>query len=819
MTKGTADARPVLHMIGNAHLDPVWLWSWQEGCAEAIGTCWAAVDRLEEGDGFIFTKGEAHIYAWIEELDPDLFERIRTFVAQKRWVVVNGWWIQPDCNVPSGESVIRQALYGKRYFKDRFGIDVPTGYNVDSFGHPGTFPMLLRHTGSDSYTFMRPNAAELDLPGEIFRWQSPDGSEVTAFRIQGAYNTSKREMPLPEKTDLHYEKIAAAGHPFMCFYGVGNHGGAPTRANIDEIERRIAAGEALAFSDPERFFDEVRDGDWPVYDQELQFHAVGCYAAASTLKALNRKAEGLLEQAEAMATLATRETGAPYPRARFEELWRVLLFNQFHDTLGGTSLESACIDSERELGGVIHGAELELNAAIRRLARTIAPSPVPEDATMLLFNTNGQAARLLMEAEPWVDKDIVSKRIVVDEDGAPVPFQYADPHGKTTGLQRIAFPLDIPAYGWRMLRFTVDENGISAPPVGFGKETEERVFETAGHRLEIGPDGALASLRGADGQEVFTAPGHRAILVEDRSDTWGHGGKSFGLTGDEATLERVRLIEAGPVRKVVEVTTTARASRITTAIVLPEDGTLPVELRVHLDWREQHRLLRFAYPFGAAAMECEVPGGWAARPMDGREVPALRWLRATAPGREAALVNDAKYSFAGQDGTVYVTAIRSPVFAHHDPIPVVDGARYRYMDQGEHSFTFQIRAGASVTRKQAVELADTLNKPPVVTPHVARAGTGAPRGQWLQIDARSAHVSTLKWAEDGGHAVLRLCDLDGDGAAAEVAGMTAPLRPRALATFGLTETGIAALDGLERPLDGATELPAAASGATTGSRT
>ncbi len=790
--------RPMLHMIGNAHLDPVWLWRWQEGCAEAIGTCWAAIDRLEEGDGFVFSKGEAHIYAWIEELDPDLFARISHYIAKRRWVVVNGWWIQPDCNIPSGESVIRQALYGKRYFKEKFGIDVPTGYNVDSFGHPGTFPMLLRHTGTTSYTFMRPNASELDLPGEIFRWRAPDGSEVNAFRIQGAYNTSKREMPLPEKTDLHYEKIAAAGHPFMCFYGVGNHGGAPTKANIDEIERRIAAGERLKFSDPETFFDEVEDGKWPVFADELQFHAVGCYAAASALKTLNRKAESLLEQAEAAATLATRETGVPYPRDRFERLWRILLFNQFHDTLGGTSLESACIDSERELGGVIHGAELELNAAIRHLARTIAPSPHPEDATMLLVNTNGQAAHCLMEAEPWVDKDIVSRRIVVDEEGTPVPFQYADPHGKTTGLQRIVFPLDMPAYGWRMLRFKVDDEGVSAPPVGFGKPVEQRSFRTAGYAMEIDGNGAIASLRDGSGANILTAPGHKAILVEDLSDTWGHGGKSFGLDGEAMTLKKVRVIEEGPVRTVVEVTCSARASCMITRIVLPEDGTLPVELRVHLDWREQRTLLRLAYPTGATEMECEVPGGWSARPMDGREVPALRWIRATGPTREVALVSDAKYSFAGKDGTVFVTAVRSPVFAHHDPIPVEAGARYRYMDQGEQDFTIWLHAGKKISRNAAVEMAETLNKPIIVTPHVARSGTAGPKGQWLRVEASGAYVSTLKMAEDSDMPVLRICDLDGNGSSARIEGHERALKPWALASLGLRADDLCELDGLER---------------------
>ena len=318
----TEAQRPLLHLIGNAHLDPVWLWRWQEGCAEAIGTCWAAVDRLREGNGFVFTKGEAHIYRWIEELEPALFAEIRRYVDEGRWIIVNGWWIQPDCNVPNGESVIRQALYGKGYFMEKFGVEPSTGYNVDSFGHPGTFPMLLRHTGFTSYTFMRPGPHEMDLPGELFTWKSPDGSALPAFRIQDAYNTSKRSTPLPEKIDQHYAHIDKHGHPFMAFYGVGNHGGAPTIENINEIEVRIARGENLVYSDPERFFREVDTDNLPVVDSELQFHAIGCYSVASSLKALNRKAESLLEQAEAASALVHTAVGTAYPAERFASLYR-----------------------------------------------------------------------------------------------------------------------------------------------------------------------------------------------------------------------------------------------------------------------------------------------------------------------------------------------------------------------------------------------------------------------------------------------------------------------------------------------------------------
>ena len=802
MTNNVSSPAHPLHLIGNAHLDPVWLWRWQEGCAEAIGTCWAAIDRLEEGEGFIFTKGEAHIYAWIEQLEPALFDRIRHYVAKGRWVIVNGWWIQPDCNVPSGESVIRQALYGKRYFREKFGVDVTVGYNVDSFGHPSTFPMLLRHTGSTSYTFMRPNSTEMELPAELFNWIAPDGSEVTAFRIQGAYNTSKREMPLPEKIDLNYQKIDQSGHSLMCFYGVGNHGGAPTIENIKEIEKRLGQGENLKFSDPNKFFDEVSAPDLPRYSQALQFHAIGCYAVASALKTLNRRAESLLEQAEAAATLASRETGIAYPRDSFEKLWRVLLFNQFHDTLGGTSLESACEDSVSELNLVIAGAEEQLNTAVRHLGRTIARPLDPTDATFLVMNFNGSDAERIVEAEPWVDKDTVSPRCIIDEDGNRIPFQYIDPHGKTSGLQRITFRLFVPAYGYRVLRFAVDaEYGIPASGLSFGKvaKPENLVFETAAYILRLdGKTGAIASLRNKhSGVNIFDGLANLGIVVEDNTDTWGHGPAHFGVQGAHMELVEVKDIDSGPVRRTLEVTAKCLSSTLRTTIVLPADPALPVQLRVTLDWQEKRHLLRLSYPIGAKTFEYEVPYGWEERADDGREVPGLRWVRAVSAEKTVALTNDAKYSFAALDGSLYITAVRSPVYAHHTPVELNDEASNRYMDQGEQTFTIEVFGAKHVSRRDTAALAEHLNKPLIATPHVSRGGTGPHRGQWLSPSVNSGVICALKMAEDSDDTIIRAVELDGKTDQLVLNGSAIALPPRGIVTARVQNAEITASDGLE----------------------
>jgi alpha-mannosidase len=157
-----------LHMIGNAYLDPVWLWQWQEGFQAAKATFRSALDRLRESDDFLFTSSSAAIYEWIEHNDPGMFEEIRERIAEGRWEIVGGWWIQPDCNLPDGESLARQGLYGQRYFKEKFGVTARVGYNVDSFGHSGMLPQILKQSGLDCYVFMRPSPQEKGLPGRPF---------------------------------------------------------------------------------------------------------------------------------------------------------------------------------------------------------------------------------------------------------------------------------------------------------------------------------------------------------------------------------------------------------------------------------------------------------------------------------------------------------------------------------------------------------------------------------------------------------------------------------------------------------------------------
>ena len=212
---------PKVHLIGNAHLDPIWLWRWQEGCGEVLQTFRSALDRLNEYPDFVFTCSSASYYKWVEEIDPDMFAEIRARVKEGRWVPVNGWWVQPDCNMPSAESFARQALYSQLYYNEKFGRICKTAYNVDSFGHSGMLPQIIKNGGMTAYVMMRPGAHENAEIPNMFMWESFDGTQIPTFHIPDAsgYGSGNAEA-INRSRDLAEKLINEEGHGMMIFYGV-----------------------------------------------------------------------------------------------------------------------------------------------------------------------------------------------------------------------------------------------------------------------------------------------------------------------------------------------------------------------------------------------------------------------------------------------------------------------------------------------------------------------------------------------------------------------------------------------------------------------
>jgi len=772
-----------MHMIGNAHLDPVWLWQWQEGFQEAKATFRSALDRLAEYDDFVFTSSSAVMYEWIERNEPAMFEEIRRRVAEGRWVLCGGWWLQPDCNLPSGESFVRQGLYGQRYFKEKFGVTATVGYNPDSFGHHGMLPQILKKSGMDYYVFMRPQPHEKELPSRLFRWRSDDGSEVLTFRIPFEYTRWGKEL------DEHVQKCAGElpasfGH-VMCFYGVGNHGGGPTKENLASIASLSGQGglPELTLSDPVRFFAEV-DPSWPipVVHDELQMHAVGCYSVHSGIKRWNREAENKLLVAEKFASVADRVAGQPYP-ADFASAWQHVLFNQFHDILAGTSIEPAYDDARDMHGYAMTIAASGLNYALQALSWRIGIPAEDGMVPIVVFNPNAwpvRAEAALQFGHPGlVGKSFLrGDEVLLDDEGRRVPMQVVQSLATTRFRQRIAFMADVPALGYRVYRVVAD---ASAPVLPAAAEATATTVENERYRLSIDPaTGWIASLFDKRaGVEAFAGPAARPVVLRDPTDTWGHNATRYDEEIGVFAATSVRLVEHGPVKSVLRVVSAYGRSTLTQDFIV-RAGVDPIEVAVKVDWHERFKLLKLRFPVAVAnpAATYEIPYGHIVREADGDEEPGQNWIdvsgEALGGGGGAygvSLLNDGKYAFDVRGAEMSMTVLRSPIYAHHIPGPIEEDKDYTFIDQGVQRFSYALLPHRGTWKDAgAVRHAAELNQRVIPLMETYHDGPLPQVGSFVSVSHDALVVSAIKKAEDGDDVIVRCYEAHGEPAVgAEIA--------------------------------------------------
>jgi alpha-mannosidase len=752
-------ARRRLHLIGNAHLDIAWLWLCWEGFAAVKATFRSALDRMVEYPDFQFSASSAAYYEWIELNDPAMFEEIRRRVAEGRWHLVGGWWVEPDCNIPGGEALVRQALLGQTYFRDRFGRTSTVGYNVDSFGHPASLPQILLKSGLSHYVFMRPQPHERKLPARTFAWESADGSRVTAFQVPFEYCTSV------ENLNAHLERCAAelreTASSSMCFFGVGNHGGGPTKANIEAIAQfKDGAAVELVFSSPERFFDELgsRARTLPLVHDELQHHASGCYAAHSGVKQWNRQAENRLLVAEKFGAIASKLAGLPYPE-RLREAWKSVLLNQFHDVLAGTSVEAAYDDARDAYGEALAIANRAMHQAIQAIAWQI-DIPVNEGGTpIVVFNPHAWPARANLELETDGLGDATA---LVDEQGQTMPLQTVASQARVGAWRRrVTFTTDLPAMGYRVLRTSGAPLPTTPAPAG------PSMLDTDRWRLTIDPSsGHVASLLDrVHGCEVLSAPGGRAVVMADASDTWGHGVRRFQQEVGGFTPIRVEIIEHGPVKSVIRVESHYQASRLVQDFALV-GGLDAIPVRVTVDWHERHKLLKLRWPVNVRMPRAtyEIAYGTIERPPSGDEEPGQSWFdvsgihERTGDTYGLSILNDAKYSFDVRGSEMSLTVLRSPAFAHHDPFQPDSWDDVTFLDQGVQRFHYTLlpHAGAwrgAGTARRAAE----LNQPPVAMIDTFHEGPMPGAHSFVEAIPSAIAVTALKLAEDGSADVVLRC--------------------------------------------------------------
>ncbi|MBE6726258.1 MAG: alpha-mannosidase [Ruminococcaceae bacterium] len=701
-----------VYCIGNAHLDPVWLWEWYEGYAEVKATFRSALDRMKEFPAYKFTSACAAYYEWVRDSDPAMFDEIRERVREGRWSVTGGWYIQPDCNIPSGESFARHALISQRFFREEFGKAAETGYNVDSFGHNGSLPMILRQSGMKHYVFMRPGPHEKpQIPDSLFLWQSADGSSVPTYRIPIQYNFNLGCFD-------NFEKVAgmASEHAMMAFYGVGNHGGGPTIRLLERMEEEL--DDRFVYATADEYFDAVRDLPLPVVKEDLQFHAKGCYSACSMIKKNNRISEHRMAAAEAYSVLSGRLAGTTYPSAEFERAWKNVLFNQFHDIMGGCSIRPAYDQAAMQHGEVQAIADRAENFACQQISwriDTVGDAPLRPDKPGWGAGWTNEGVGtpiVVFNSHPWdvtafVTVHDLPKR-VTDENGVPLPCQSVR-SPRTNGRNdkwEIGFLVTIPALGYKTLRaFYQDEAEEGKNPFAVG----ETFIENDRIRLTFDPaTGELVSMtEKGTGRELLSGPTETVLMDETDSDTWAHGIKAFRKVAEVFRSGEIKVIESGPVRATVRTWQRGEHTVIRRDYSLVA-GSDQVTVRTKVDFREHHRMLKFRIPTAVQNPKilCEIPFGTIERPADGSEQVCHRWFAATDPGQGGeglAVLNDAKYSFAADGSVLELTVLRGAIWADHF------GTRdefCEYMDQGEHEFTYALMPYRSVyeTTKRAAEL-------------------------------------------------------------------------------------------------------------------
>ncbi len=749
----------IVHMIGNAHIDPVWLWRWSEGLSEMVSTCRTMVGLLKKSDDLVFTKGEAAMYEWIEKTDPNLFEEIAKLIRAGRWEIVNGWWVQPDCNLPSGESFVRQSLYGKRYFFDRFGVDVKTGYNVDSFGHAATLPQILKKSGFEGYVFMRPNASEKDLPS-VFRWRSPDGSETTAFRLSRNYETRRDRGNLENHVKASLADASDLAGSTMSFYGVGNHGGGPTMAQVRYVRnhRNFSDGVTLEFSTTERYFDGIKDRvkDLPVVEDELQYHSIGSYSVNSKIKIMNRKCENSLLAAEGFAAIASEIERIPYPYERLEKAWKSLLFNQFHDLLGGTSVKESYEDACEELGGVIHEANRIKQVSLQTLAASIDTDGGGMPFTV--FNPSPFEREEYVEFEPWLNWGAWRDKILVDPDGEQVEYQRIHPSEIMRNTYRILFRTKVPPMGYCTYRLRKGEP-MKRPELQVQRNSVENGF----YRLEFTDDGRFKSFYDEKGKiERFSNPSNVPLVINDRTDTWSHGIPGYPRESKSMKGGRAELIENGTLRTTFRIVWRYKNSRITEYVSAYADD--PV-LRVHftVNWHEPYKLLKLGYFFEETQkIFAEVPYGIIERPADGREYPMQRAVFFEGDGSGLMIANNGKYAYDALNGEGRITVLRNPPYAWHMPAGVRRNRPVYFTDEGVQEFDLWIAGYPKDRRDVGLRYARALNEPLEVLSVPKHLGNLPPSDSFVRIDGEGVLMEVLKMSESkDGSVIMRVWECTG----------------------------------------------------------
>ncbi|WP_224815389.1 glycoside hydrolase family 38 C-terminal domain-containing protein [Hasllibacter sp. MH4015] len=750
LREGLAQAGPALdirlHAAGHAHMDVAYLWPIAQIRQKNARTYSNVLRLMEKHPEFQFSHSQPQLYQWTAEDYPEIFEAIRARVAEGRWEVLGGMWVEPDANMPGPEALVRQIALARHYCEEAFGAgaEAPVLWLPDTFGFPGCLPQLMKQAGLKWFVTNKVNWNQYNqMPASTTWWEGIDGSRVLAQFLTTPRDVQHLPFPTNYKSDLTAEEVVGTWgrntvkdrvRDLLICYGFGDGGGGPTDELIRKahVWREMPGAPQLQASNVRRFFEALEDNTsgLPVWEGEfyLEGHR-GVLTSQGWIKRANRKAEVALHDAELAMALAMAAGQGPRD---LTGAWQRLCMNQFHDILTGTSIGEVFVDARADFDWIMGEAEGALHHAAQAL--------MPEGASALILDgapLSGPRLALLPEgSDPVADGD------------AALPMQ-AVADGVLVELP------DGPPLAARILKRS-DAAAPEVDGVDAFTEGDTAVLENDYLRVEIGEQGMISRLFDKRaGREVLKhgTLGNRLELFEDRPVSWDAWDIDifFEDRGElVGGLTRIEVVEKGPLRAVVEVERAFRKSTILQKISLTR-ASARVDFETFVDWHETHLLLKAAFPVDIRASRAtfDIQWGQIDRPTHRNtswdaaqfEVPAQKWADLSEGDYGVALLNDCKYGYDVRDDVLRLSLIKSATMPDA-------GA-----DQGAHHFTYALLPHLGNTRVDVRAEAYALNYPPRV---FTDPGGGTAIGPLVQCLSNRAVIETVKPADDGDGVIVRL---------------------------------------------------------------
>ncbi len=748
-----------VYLIGHSHIDMNWLWPMQD----TIDVCQRDFDTvnklMKEFPSLHFSQSQAAVYEIVRKKDPSLFNEVKERIKEGKWETTSSTWAEGDLNMAAGEALVRQLLYGKAYTKKILGANPKVCWEPDTFGHPISYPQILAKAGIKYYYFMR---CGKKLP--IFWWESPDGSRILAFN--SIYNG---EITAKDIVSVAIEIARRYGiNSSMHLFGVGDHGGGPTRRDIlakMELDKRPALPN-LIFSSSEDFYDEVlkEKTDYPVVKDELNPIFEGCYTTHSDIKKANREGENLLLTAEALATLASLY-GYSYPHDSIKEAWEKVCFNQFHDTLDGSAIHSSYEYSEKLAKEVKKSAQKITEDSLKLLSSRIKTERKNKKALpLIVFNQLGWLRNDLVAVE-MPEKAFSSFHLINEKDNL-VPFQIE-------GKKLVFVAHKVPAFGYKT--YWIVEGERAHPSEAKLSINKEGKMENPNYLLEIEPiSGVIRRLYDKKAQKEILRP---SFLMEGNPDTYAidkasnlfrlfketpHSGSSWVIGNIEKVVNlsegcQIKIEEEGPVRIILSIHRSFSESRIEQKIILYRDLER-IDFATKIDWQEKgsHKegvpMLRvfFHLNFSSPEATFEIPFGWIKRASLGEEMPALRWIDVSKADYGVSLINDCKHGHQAEGNSISLTLLRSPY--EPDALP----------DLGVHHIGYAIYPHNGKWKKdKTIRKAAEFNQPLLAQWQKVQGGNIPSSFGLLNLEPSNLVVSGLKKTEDDKGIILRFYEVEG----------------------------------------------------------